>query len=149
MTQNSIFASVNLKTFEMKKNLVLLLPAVGFFLILTAFSYMDRTPSKMEPTPEEFTIPDDVSAIFDKSCFGCHNSESQADKAKKKLLIDQLSTLSKAKLVGKLGEIGEVVEKNEMPPEKFRAKYPENALTDEESKRLKEWTDTAAEELLK
>lgn len=133
----------------MKKIHVLLLPAAGLFILLTAFGFTERTPTKLEMPPDEFQIPDDVAAIFDKSCFGCHNSESQADKAKQKLLIDQLGSLSKAKLVGKLGEIGEVVEKNEMPPEKFLAKYPENALTDEESKRLKEWTDSAAEELLK
>ena len=133
----------------MKKNLIIFLPVAAFFLMLTAFQTASDKVASPNITGDEFTIPEDVSAIFDKSCFGCHNSESQAEKAIKKLVIDQMGELSKAKLVAKLGEIGDVVEKNEMPPEKFLQKYPDKALTSDEAKRLKEWTDSAANELLK
>jgi hypothetical protein len=98
---------------------------------------------------DDFVIPDDVSAILDKSCFGCHNMEAKSDKAKKKLLLDKMGELSPAKLVGKLGEISDVVKENEMPPEKFLAKYPDKKLTEEESKRLIEWADQTADALLK
>jgi len=133
----------------MKKTLIFILPVAAFFLILTAFQSVNNSPAVIAAPGDDFAIPEDVSAIFDKSCFGCHNVESQAEKAQKKLLIDQLGDLSKAKLVGKLGEIGEVVEKNEMPPEKFLAKYPDKALTEEEVKRLVEWSESAANELMK
>ena len=133
----------------MKKTLIFILAVAALFLILTAFQTASHTAAGVAVSGDEFAVPEDVSAIFDKSCFGCHNVESQAEKAQKKLLIDQLGDLSKAKLVGKLGEIGEVVQKNEMPPEKFLAKYPDKALTEEEAKRLVEWTESAANDLLK
>ncbi|MCB0805654.1 MAG: heme-binding domain-containing protein [Bacteroidales bacterium] len=102
------------------------------------------------PNPEEnLQIPEDVQTILDKSCFGCHNVDAKSDKAKKKLLLDELPTLSKAKIVAKLDDIHEVLEENEMPPEKFLEKYPDKALTDEEAARLKEWAENAANELMK
>jgi len=64
-------------------------------------------------------------------------------------LIDQLTELSKAKLVAALDDIVEVLEENEMPPEKFLTKYPDKALTENEAKRLKEWANEAAEGLMK
>ena len=75
--------------------------------------------------------------------------ESSNDKAKEKLLIDKLTELSKAKLVAKLDGIAEAVGKNEMPPEKFLAKYPDKALTKEEAKQLMDWAKAASEELMK
>jgi hypothetical protein len=128
----------------------LLLPVVAvMFLSFTAFINYPTTPVKPQNTGDNLTIPDDVNAILDKTCFGCHNTESQSDKAKKKLLLDELPGLSKAKIVAKLDDIHSVVEKNEMPPEKFLEKYPDKKLTDAESTRLIEWAKNAAEEMLK
>ena len=140
-----------------KTGMIIWLPLiVVVFLISTAFVTFQISPIlpkaslRENPGPEErFVIPDDVNKIFEKSCFGCHNVESSSDKAKKKLLIDQLSELSKIKLVGKLGDISEVVEETEMPPKKFLAKYPDKALTDEEAARLKEWAEEAVDGMMK
>lgn len=132
----------------MKKHLIVLLPVAAFLLMLTAFQPTQTTEANFLPG-DDFSIPDDVSAILDKSCFGCHNVDAKSDKSKDKLMIDKLGKLSKAKLVGKLGEISEVVEKNEMPPEKFLAKYPDKALTEDEAKVLKDWADETAEALMK
>lgn len=121
---------------------IIWLPLTVVFFISTAFISFESSTIQ-NPGPEEgFVIPDDVNQILEKSCFGCHNVESSNDKAKDKLMIDQLVELSKTKLIGALGDIGEVIEENEMPPEKFLAKYPDKALTDDEAKRLKEWADT-------
>lgn len=121
---------------------IIWLPLTVVFFISTAFISFEFSTIQ-NPGPEEgFVIPDDVNQILEKSCFGCHNVESSNDKAKDKLMIDQLVELSKTKLIGALGDIGEVIEENEMPPEKFLAKYPDKALTDDEAKRLKEWADT-------
>ncbi len=133
-----------------KSGLFILLPVLaGTFLLLTAFGPFSTNSTGEVPPAETITIPDDIQRIFDKSCFGCHNSESTSDKAKKKLLLDQFTELSKVKLIGKLGEIVETVENNEMPPEKFLSKYPDKALTDDEVKRLKEWADKTADDLMK
>lgn len=131
------------------------LTVVVFFLSTAFISFqsspiLPRVSLRENPEPEEgFVIPEDVNQIFEKSCTGCHNIESSSDKAKKKLLIDRLSELSKAKLVAKLDEIGEVVAENEMPPEKFLVEYPDKALTEDETKRLKEWANEAVEGLMK
>ena len=143
--------NLNIKKMKIRNSgLFVLLPVLtGAFLMLTAFGSLDSNPLG-EVTPEEtITIPDDIQGIFDKSCFGCHNSESTSDKAKKKLLLDQFTELSKVKLIGKLSEIAETVEKNEMPPEKFLSKYPDKALTNDEAKRLKEWADKTTDDLMK
>jgi hypothetical protein len=128
----------------------ILLPVIGFTILLFSSFREYGSGLSLTPNPEEMlTIPEGINTILDKSCFGCHNSESSNDKAKEKLLLDKLPDLSKAKLVAKLDEIAEIVGKNEMPPEKFLAKYPDKALTKEESKQLKEWAEASAGELMK
>ena len=92
-------------------------------------------------------IPENINAIFEKSCFGCHNSESRNDKAKDKFMIDKLTKLKKSKLAAKLSEISEVMEQGEMPPEKFAAKYPDKVPSAEDTKILIEWANKTAESL--
>jgi hypothetical protein len=131
-------------------SVLVLLPVIGFaFVLFSSFSEFGNDSNLLAPPDEKFVIPEGINSIIDNKCFGCHNTESTNDKAKEKLLIDKLSDLSKAKLVSKLDGISEVVGKNEMPPEKFLAKYPDKALTKEESKQLEDWAKTASEELMK
>jgi len=131
-------------------SVLVLLPVIGFaFLLFSSFSENDFNSRFSPAAGETFAIPDEINSIMDNKCFGCHNSESSNDKAKDKLLIDKLAELSKAKLIAKLNGIAETVGKNEMPPEKFLAKYPDKALTKEESKQLKEWAELTTEELMK
>jgi len=97
----------------------------------------------------DVNIPEDVKSVLDNKCYGCHNMESQADKAKKKLLLDKLGDLSKAKLVAALSDIGEVAGEGSMPPEKFLEQKPEKKLTEDEQKLLVNWAEKAADEMLK
>jgi hypothetical protein len=133
-----------------KKVFVIWLPALSaIFILLTAFSYFGSGTSNTPPPDDNLVIPENINNIFDKSCFGCHNTESKNDKAKEKFLIDKLPGLSKVKMVSKLDKINEMVEKNEMPPEKFLAKFPDKALTPEEAKALREWAVATSDLLLK
>jgi hypothetical protein len=132
-----------------KSGIIIWLPLTAVFFISTAFISLQSSSNNNLVPEDGFAIPEDVNQIFEKSCFGCHNLESSNDKAKKKFMIDELSGLSKAKLVAALGNIGEVLEENEMPPEKFLAKYPDKALTDDEAKRLKDWAEETVNELMK
>lgn len=133
-----------------RSKLFVIVPVVTIaFIMLTAFGLYDSNSTGNIPAEETIVIPEDVQGILDNSCFGCHNAESTSDKAKKKLMLDELTSLSKAKLVGKLADIAETVEENEMPPKKFLDNYPDKALTDDEAKRLKEWADNTAEDLMK
>lgn len=134
----------------MKNFKIILLPAVTLvFILLMSFTYTEMDRSNPANPGDKFEIPADVQEILDKSCFGCHNVDAQSDKSKKKLMIDELADLSKAKLIGKLDAIAETVGENAMPPEKFLEKYPDKKLTEEESKKLKEWAENTAEELMK
>ena len=107
---------------------------------------LNKSSAVAEDNPA-IEIPENINAIFEKSCFGCHNSESRNDKAKDKFMIDKLTKLKKSKLAAKLSEIGEVMEEGEMPPEKFAAKYPDKVPSAEDTKVLIEWANKTAEAL--
>lgn len=98
---------------------------------------------------EKIDMPENVKAIIDNKCYGCHSADSQNDKAKEKLRWDQLDQLSKAKLVSTFSDIEEVLDKGKMPPEKFLEKRPEKKLTDEEKGLLKSWAVSTADNLMK
>ena len=98
---------------------------------------------------DDVEIPGHVQKIIDSKCFDCHSKSSKSLKAKTKLKFDELSELSKAKLVGKLVDITDEVEEGEMPPKSFLKKNPDKALSDEESKALVEWAKKASDELMK
>ena len=43
------------------------------------------------------TYPVEVRAIIDQKCFGCHNPEAKNEKARKKLMWDELPKHTRAK----------------------------------------------------
>jgi hypothetical protein len=129
----------------MKKYLFLFLStAIGFGLI----SFTQMSDAEVSTNADHhFEIPDNVQSVIDKSCFGCHNSESQSEKGKKKLLWDKLGDMKTYKLVGKLTDIADVTMNSEMPPEKFLAKKPEATPTAVEKKILADWAEKTAKAL--
>ncbi|MCE4564858.1 heme-binding domain-containing protein [Maribellus sp. CM-23] len=94
-------------------------------------------------------MPDEVKAIVDKSCIGCHNTDSRNEDAKKELDFKKLDTLSKVKMISTYKEISETLEKNEMPPKKFLEKYPDKALSETEKKVLLSWAKKETKALVK
>jgi len=51
------------------------------------------------------------------------------------------------KVIAKLGEIEESLQKKDMPPEKFLTKHPDKKLTDEESQIMIKWAQDMAKKL--
>jgi mono/diheme cytochrome c family protein len=92
-------------------------------------------------------FPENVKAVIDKSCYGCHSENGRSDDAKDALRWDMLNEYDKEKLVSVLDEIIEVIEKEEMPPEKFLEKKPEVKPTEDEYAILLEWAELEAEKL--
>lgn len=134
--------------------------AKGFIFLIPIFALMlvaviGFKPSTLNvefmqnPEGSSLIIPEDVQTIIDNKCWGCHNPEAQSDKAKKKLLWNELPDLSKSKIVSKLKDVYDEVDENKMPPEQFLTKHPDKALTEEESERLKEWAKTTVDEMMK
>ena len=96
---------------------------------------------------EEELFPKEVNDIIQKKCFGCHNTESRNDKAKEKIEFDKLDSLSIVQKIGAFRHIEEVINKDEMPPERFLERFPDNKLTDDDKKALLSWTQTEMEKL--
>lgn len=115
------------------------------FLFASVSTFAAENPQPLKP----LNIPDNVKAIIDKSCFGCHNTDSKNDKAKEKLDLKTIDSLDKSKMIHALKEITETVEENEMPPAKFLEKFPDKKLSDNEKKTLMDWAKNEAKSLMK
>lgn len=123
----------------------------GFTLLFAAIFSLSLHASETEKkSVEPFgPMPDQVKTIVDKSCIGCHNTNSRNEDAKKKLDFNKLDSLSKVKMIGTYNEIAEVLEKEEMPPKKFLQRFPDKALTDAEKKTLMNWAKKETKALVK
>lgn len=115
------------------------------FLFVTTMAISSEKPARTNTDK----MPENVKAIIDKSCFGCHNTNSKNEDAKEELDFKTLEDLSAMKKIGAYKHIGEVVEEAEMPPKKFLEKYPDKSLTDEEKNILIAWAKKEAEALVK
>ncbi len=120
-------------------------------LVLVVFLFASVSVSASEkPQPlKPVNMPDDIKSIIDKSCFGCHNTDSKNDKAKEKLDLKTIDSLDKSKMIHALKEIAETVEESEMPPAKFLEKFPDKKLTDAEKKKLMDWANSEAKAMMK
>jgi len=114
------------------------------FIFSTLFALATEKPQETKIVK----MPDDVKAIIDKSCFGCHNSDSQNEKGKDKLNLSTFDTLTKNKMIASYRKMAEAVEENEMPPAKFLEKNPDKKLTNAEKKILMDWANSEAKALM-
>jgi hypothetical protein len=121
-------------------------PLILIVFVFASFStFAAEKPQPLKPV----NMPDDVKAIIENKCFGCHNTDSKNDKAKEKLDLKTIDSLTSPKMISALKEIAEVVDENEMPPAKFLEKFPDKKLTDAEKKTLMDWANNEAKSLMK
>ncbi len=132
----------------MKKILIFMMTLVLGFMFVN-FSIDDKKTPQEEVKAETATyhVPDDVQQILDKSCVGCHSSESNNIKGKGKLKFDELADMKLYKQVGKLTDIADVVKEGDMPPSKFLKNYPDREPTAEEKEILVNWATELAKQL--
>jgi hypothetical protein len=126
-----------------KKSLTSVLTVLFLFVAVSAMS----TEKPTKKSPEQ--MPDNVKAIIDKSCFGCHNTNSKNEDAKESLDFKKITGLSDIKKISAYKNIGETVGDNDMPPKRFLKKYPDKALTDKEKQELIAWAKKEAEAIVK
>jgi cytochrome c551/c552 len=130
------------------KNLFLVLAISALtFSALSFTEGKDITAPQKSNSDTSFEMPDDVQAIVDNSCYGCHNSESKNTKGKMKLKFDKMPKMSKGKLIGKLSKISKSVTKGKMPPEKAVNKHPEMALSKDDVTTLTTWANDFSKKL--
>ena len=119
----------------------------GLILIFFLASLLISATKIQSSNQEKELFPKEVNDIIQKKCFGCHSTESRNDKAKEDLVFDTLDSLSTVKKIGTFRHIEEVINKNEMPPERFLERFPDNKLTDDDKKVLLSWTQAELEKL--
>lgn len=112
-----------------------------------------RTPQKassshLKSDTAAFVYPADVKAVIDDKCYGCHSKDGKSEKAKAKLMWDDLPNMVLDTVVAKLDDISEMIEKGKMPPEKFIQMKPDAAITPEQGALIKDWADKTADALM-
>lgn len=130
------------------KKTAILMTALFVGLIFLNFTYIKIN---MDTPPEDYSLnmSEEVKSVIDQSCYGCHNSESKNLKAKNKLNFDRIGKeYSAIKSAGKLKEIAEVIQENDMPPSKFLKNYPEKALTEAQKTLLSDWALAESEKFM-
>ena len=125
----------------MNKQLIPLLAIT--LLTIVAFTGRNGNPASQNPGGNDSIIvfSQEVRAIIDSKCYGCHSNESKGAKARKKLNWDSINLLTRAQKANKLDDIEEVVSEDEMPPKKFLEKEPGKKLTPAEKRILETWAD--------
>ncbi len=119
---------------------------LSIILIHTMMLKGNSHPNTTEPKDD---FPKKVSGILSNSCYDCHTTGSQADKALDALDFKQWEAYKLTKKISLLTKICEVVEKGEMPPEKYLNKNPGKALSESDIKTICNWTKKESENLIK
>lgn len=101
------------------------------------------------PAVGKFKISKKANEVIQAKCYGCHSPEGKSEKAKGKLLWDELSGLSAEMQLEKMQKIQEVLNEGKMPPAKFLEKMPEKKLTDSEKAAMQKWADKTVAKLSK
>jgi cytochrome c553 len=117
---------------------------VGFGILflfsgLLLQSYTSVSLDGQDAVPPGIKFPKKVDAIIKNKCYGCHSADGKSDKAKEKLMWDDLASLKPAMLGEKLKGISHVLGEGSMPPAKFVEKMPEKKLTEAETSVMTKW----------
>ena len=135
------------------KKVTLFITLLTFGLLLTAGFSVFNVENKDQLNQAKgivIDIPDDVQSVINKSCFNCHNSDSRNQKGKLNLKFDyfEAGEYSAGKLVSKLNKIIESIDEGSMPPKKFKEKYPDKMMNDDEAKLLRAWAEKNMQKLI-
>ena len=117
--------------------------------ILLAHTVMMRAYTEPLTSEPQDDFPKKVSGILTNSCYDCHTTGSQADKALEALDFKKWEEYKLTKKVSLLTKICEVAEKGDMPPEKHVKQHPEKALSASDIKTICNWTQKESEKLIK
>lgn len=117
-------------------------------MILTAFRGSEKISDSFEAAPM-LKFSKKVDAIVKDKCYGCHSPEGRSDKAKEKLMWDDLAGLSAADQAMKLKAITKVLSEGSMPPARMLERMPEKALTEKESKVMAKWASKSLKKAMK
>ncbi len=135
----------------MKKIFWITTLTIAVLAIIIAFNFTNANANNNITVPQEKQTPDfpeDVKIVLERSCFDCHSDEASNFKAKGKLNFSKWDEYKPSKKISKLGAICEEIKDGKMPTKKYKKKYPDKALSQEEIDRICNWADEESKKLL-
>jgi tRNA A37 N6-isopentenylltransferase MiaA len=123
----------------MKKHVYLLMIG-GMGLLLFSSLYQGFSASD--------DIPEEIDMIIQTSCFDCHNAEAKSEDAKRAVQFDLWDDYRVIKKIGILSKMGEVVEEDKMPPQKYLNNKPQAKLSETQKKQFLDWTEKESGRLM-
>ena len=124
----------------------------GIRIVLTMLlihTMMMRGNASPPPSEPQDDFPKKVSGILTNSCYDCHTTGSNADKALDAFDFKKWEEYKLTKKISLLTKICEVVGKGDMPPGKHLKQHPEKALSESDIKTICNWTKKESEKLIK
>jgi len=93
-------------------------------------------------------FPEEIDLIVQTSCYGCHHAEAKSEDAKTAVQFDLWDNYRVIKKIGILSKMGEVVEEDKMPPQKYLNNKPEAKLSEAQKKQFLDWTEKESARLM-
>lgn len=119
-------------------------------LALVSMAFVMKPVAESAPVLQDqagITFPENVKAIIDAKCMGCHKPDARNEKAREKLQWEKVAKMNKEEQEHLIDELFEVLEDGKMPPAKAVERRPEMKLTDEETKTLIAWVEAEEKRL--
>jgi uncharacterized membrane protein len=123
------------------KKIFLILIAMGIVVITTSFIPENSNIVAGNDNFSANAIPDDVKAIIEKSCIGCHSDDSKG-LGKSKVNFSKWDTYDAKKQASKSKAICKAITKGKMPPKKTRESKPELIPTQAELDLVCKWAQS-------
>ena len=118
---------------------------IALFLSLTSLGFM---AFQLPFSIRESKIPDNVSKVFEHSCYDCHSDAAKNKDARNTLNLEKWSGYKLTKKISLLNDISEVIEEEKMPPEKYLSIKPEKKPSEAQRDSILEWVDKETAALL-
>ena len=90
---------------------------------------------------DKIELPDNIKAIVEAKCMGCHKPDARNEKAREKLQWVKVPEMNLEEQEDFVAEMFEVIEEGEMPPERTVERRPEMKLTTEENAAFIAWLE--------
>ncbi|WP_268123749.1 heme-binding domain-containing protein [Roseivirga pacifica] len=90
---------------------------------------------------DKIELPDNIKAIVEAKCMGCHKPDARNEKAREKLQWVKVPEMNLEEQEDFVAEMFEVIEEGEMPPERTVERRPEMKLTAEENAAFIAWLE--------
>ncbi len=141
-----------MSNFPVKKTLGWLF---GLFLLIQLYPVNRDNP----PVTEEIQVPDNIKAIFERSCYDCHSNKTKwpwysyiapvswlvaghVEDGRKNLNFTEWDKYDAKKRANKLEEILDEIEEGEMPLPGYLRLHPEAVLSGEDIDAIANWYDS-------